>query len=111
LTIGNNFGVTSDGTLYANEGNFSGTITGSTIKGGSITVPETGETKFNVDSQGNLTATGANITGNITTSNLNATGGNISGLTVGQLKLGTTNVNRYNVGFVTGISNVSLGAT
>ena len=54
ITIGNNFKVTSDGTMTAVNGNFTGAIKGGTIKIGS---------KFDVDAQGNVTASSAKLTG------------------------------------------------
>lgn len=72
--IGSKFSVDWDGTLKATEGKFSGDITGSnitgkssitgaTIIGGSISVPNEDDPKFSVNSIGHLTATSATIGG------------------------------------------------
>jgi len=53
-----NFGVDTNGKLYAKEGNFSGTITGSTIY-----IPNSTNPKFKVTSAGKLTSTSAEIGG------------------------------------------------
>ena len=92
LSIGGNFWVEWDGTLHATNGKFSGDITGSsisggtikgaTIAGGSIRVPETGDALFEVASDGSLTATRADITGIIT-----STEGAIGGWTIGETTL------------------------
>ena len=89
--IGSNFYVDWSGNLTAqnasfNNGNFSGTIYGSTITGSEIYVPNETSPAFSVDAAGVLTATGAIITGTI-----NATGGTITGdMTVtGKLSGGT----------------------
>ena len=78
LRMGSNFGVTSGGTLYANNANISGTISGSTITGGSINI---GDGTFKVDTNGNMTATSATIEGAIKSSTISGstiTGGSIS---------------------------------
>lgn len=49
------------GTVYATNGRFTGTVSGSSIEGGSISIGE----NFSVDTNGVLNATGANITGSI----------------------------------------------
>jgi hypothetical protein len=58
-----NFGVDTNGKLFAASGTFSGDIIGSTIKGGSIRVPATGTAKFTVNSSGELTSTAGHIGG------------------------------------------------
>lgn len=63
LKAGENFGVTNNGVLYAHNANLSGTITGSSIRGGSIQIgtyqvegdPNT-YIKFSVDENGNVFA-------------------------------------------------------
>ena len=84
ITIGNNFKVTSDGTMTAVNGNFTGAIKGGTIKIGS---------KFDVDAQGNVTASSAKLTGGQITigskfkvasdGTMTATNGNFSGVVNG----------------------------
>ena len=70
FTIGSNFSVEWDGTLHASNGDFDdGTITG-----GSINI---GDDVFTVDSDGNLIATSATITGTIY-----ASAGKIGGFTI-----------------------------
>ena len=89
LSIGTmkNFSVDWDGTLHAKNGIFQGTITGSTITGGTIAVPANTENPlFKVDRSGYLTATGADIQGTI-----KADKGNIGGWTIGDNKGGLTN--------------------
>ena len=60
-----------------------GSITGTTISGGSLSIGD----GFSVNTSGVLTATGANITGTITSTN-----GKIGGYTIGEHKLTATNV-------------------
>jgi hypothetical protein len=60
------------GNITATSGTFTGTVSGSTITGGSINI--NGAT-FLVDSSGNLTSTSANITGQV-----QASSGNIAGI-------------------------------
>ena len=62
-------------------GTGSATITGGTINGSAINVPQSSP-KFQVDSSGNLTATSATITGSVT-----ATSGTIGGFTIGSTYL------------------------
>lgn len=53
MTIGNNFGVTSDGSLYVNNANIVGTIVGSEIAGSTITGSEIiGESTLKVGNDG-----------------------------------------------------------
>ena len=76
LSIGpNNFFVEWNGTLHATNGNFNGTITGSTITGSTI---NNGNGTFSVTSDGKLTATSATITGDIQ-SGSTITGSTITG--------------------------------
>ena len=63
FAIGSNFGVHNNGTVYANNVSISGTISSSTISGGTIGI---GNGNFVVDSNGNLTAKKATISGKIT---------------------------------------------
>lgn len=63
LSIGSNFSVGWDGTLHAKHGIFQGEITGSTIIGGTIAVPNAKYPLFEVNSSGQLTATKGNIGG------------------------------------------------
>lgn len=70
------------GTLNGANGTFSGTLNASTFIGGSINI---GNGRFIVDSGGNMSATGANISGNITGSTIfgsNMTSSNINGGTI-----------------------------
>ena len=73
------------GTVNATNGTFTGTVTGSTISGGSINI----NNKFIVNSAGVLNATGATITGAITatsgsfTGTINATNGTFRGTVTG----------------------------
>ncbi len=62
FAIGSNFGVASDGSLYASNGNFSGTITSNsaTITGGSIDIETSSETQDKITliySDGTTTST------------------------------------------------------
>lgn len=68
------FHVGHDGELYATKANITGTISGSTIKGGTLEIGN----NFNVDDSGVLTATSAKIKGDITGSNI--TGSTFAGL-------------------------------
>lgn len=68
IALGNKFAVASDGTLYAQGGYFSGSITG-----GSINIKD----QFVVDANGNMTAKSGAFTGTITSSN-----GTIGGWTI-----------------------------
>lgn len=63
LSIGSNFLVGWDGTLYAKHGIFQGEITGSTIIGSTIAVPNAKYPLFEVNSSGQLTATKGTIGG------------------------------------------------
>lgn len=78
IYAGGNFGVTTNGTLYAKNANVQGAITSDNVNitGGSLKIGS----NFYVDNSGNLTASNANINGTITTGNLTATGGSISNL-------------------------------
>lgn len=98
ITTHKNFGVDSDGYLYANGAHFKGdidassitgsnikgntisggTINGTTITGGSITIGK----NFNVDTNGNLTAINGTFNGTITSS-----AGQIGGWTIGSTTL------------------------
>ena len=95
-TNGNPFQVTTAGVLSARGATISGTLTAGagskignwTIDNGAIKYSNTvylgsdGSVKFgnfSVNTSGNMTATGANITGTITTDNLTATNGTIGG--------------------------------
>lgn len=95
LSIGTmkNFSVDWDGTLRAKNGIFQGTITGSTITGGTIAVPANTENPlFKVDYNGYLTATGANIQGTI-----KADKGNIGGWTIGDNHGGLTSNDSFSI--------------
>lgn len=61
LSFGGGTYITSEGYLSAQNGSFTGDVTGSRIVGGEINVND----KFKVDSDGNLTASNATIVGNI----------------------------------------------
>ena len=87
------FKVAWDGTMYATNGNFSGSIdaseiTGTTIKGSTITasseicIPDSKNYVFKVDSSGKLEASSADITGKIT-----ANSGEIGGFVIGTTSL------------------------
>ena len=107
IYAGGKFGVSTTGTLYAQEANINGTIVSNnaTITGGSLKVGN----NFSVDNNGNLTATNANINGTITTGNLTATGGSISNLSASNIN--ATNLNATGGTFtniaVTGTSTFS----
>lgn len=99
FTIGieENFSVDWDGSLYANNGHFSGNITGSiitgsTLIGGSIYVPDMNEPKFTVDSQGKLTAVDGDFSGKIVSKE-----GSIGGFIIGEDAL-YSKTNDYNWG-------------
>lgn len=66
---------------------------------------------FKIDSLGNITAVGANITGTITTSNITATGGTIGGFTVGNTKLynGKSSLTASSNGVYIGTDGISCG--
>lgn len=63
-----------------------------------------GKGAFKVSSTGALTATNANITGTISTSNLTATGGTIGGFTIGSSSISASGVN-------ISTSGITLGST
>ena len=67
IHIGNNFSVDSSGNMSASNASFSGSITGSTITGGSINI---GNGNFTVDSNGNLHAATGTFTGSVYASNI-----------------------------------------
>lgn len=67
IHIGNNFSVDSSGNMSASNASFSGSISGSTITGGTINI---GNGNFTVDSNGNLHATSGTFTGNVYASNI-----------------------------------------
>ncbi|QEG09202.1 putative tail tip protein [Vibrio phage Phriendly] len=72
LSLSAAFRVTPDGTLYANNGFFNGTLVGNIgsngghLEGSAISVPTIASPKFHVDSAGNMTCTDARVTGDIT---------------------------------------------
>lgn len=97
--IGSNFYVDWLGNLTAqnasfNNGNFSGTISGSTITGSEIYVPSKENPSFSVDAAGVLYANGADITGTIDATTLNCENGFIGGwsITADSLKGGNNTV-------------------
>ncbi|MEY2973508.1 MAG: Chaperone of endosialidase [Pseudomonadota bacterium] len=92
VTSSGNFSVSAGGVLTATGANVSGNITASavnagisisspSISGGSIsgTSINIGSGNFIVDSSGIMSATGASVSGTISTSNLTATGGSVAG--------------------------------
>ena len=82
--IWNGTSLSVKGAITADSGTFTGTVSGSTITGGSINI---NSGTFSVNSSGTLSASSATITGTIT-----ATGGSISGyLTAGGVSIGTLN--------------------
>lgn len=92
LQIGSRFYVDWQGNLIANNasfenGNFSGTITGSTITGGQIYVPSEDNPSFSVNAAGTLTATGADISGTITATTLHCDNGDIGGWSINEYGL------------------------
>lgn len=100
IHIGNNFSVDSSGNMSASNASFSGSITSSTITGGSINI---GNGNFTVDSNGNLHAATGTFTGSVYASNIQygAVGGYFNGLGITGSSLTTGQMN-------TGI-NTSLG--
>ena len=76
-------------------GTGSATITGGTINGSAINVPQSSP-KFQVDSSGNLTATSATITGSVT-----ATGGTIGGFTIASTYLQSSYITLNSDGTIT----------
>lgn len=107
LYANGNFGVTTNGNMYATGANIKGTITSDnvTITGGTLKIGS----NFEVKNDGSLSASNANITGNITTGNLQATGGSISNLSASNIN--ATNLNATGGTFtnitVTGTSTFS----
>lgn len=99
---GSKFEVKADGTLTATNGTFSGSISASTISGGSINI---GSGTFKVTSSGALTATDATITGYISSKE-----GYIGGWTIGSNYLSGTGVKLSSNGLieVNGASNGGL---
>lgn len=92
MSVGSRFYVDWQGNLTANnasfkKGNFSGTITGSTITGGKIYVPSEDNPSFSVDTEGTLTATGADISGTITATTLHCDNGDIGGWSINKYGL------------------------
>ena len=103
MSVGSKFYVDWEGNLTANNadltnGSFSGTITGSTIKGGTILVPSSATSKadavFYVGPTGDMKATNGEFNGNITS------GSTITGATIkgGTLGIGGTNYSNFVVG-------------
>lgn len=74
IHIGNNFSVDSSGNMSASNASFSGSISGSTITGGTINI---GNGNFTVDSNGNLHAATGTFTGSVYASNIQY--GNVGG--------------------------------
>lgn len=81
------FQVTSAGALTATNAKITGTITGSTITGGSINISNN---TFKVDTNGKLTASSADITGKI-----KATDGSIGAWTIGSKLLSASSGASY----------------
>ena len=65
------FSVDQDGNMYAGNGTFSGTITGSSIIGGNIYVPDVDSPKFSVDGSGKMKAVDGEFSGSINLPNEN----------------------------------------
>lgn len=78
IHIGDNFSVDRSGNMSASNASFSGSISGSTITGGTINI---GNGNFTVDSNGNLHAATGSFTGSVYASNIlyGATGGYFNG--------------------------------
>ena len=125
-TINQGFSIDKEGNMTAKDGKFSGTITGSTIEGGSIGIGGTEYDAFIVDSDGNckitkgsitigdkfsvgtdgvLTATDAHFTGSIDAGS-SITGTDISGGTI----TGTTIRNESSTFFIDENGNISGGS-
>lgn len=85
-TINGGFKIDNSGNMTAKNGKFEGSITGSSITGGSINI---GNGVFKIDSDGKLTATSADIKGKITATSGKFTG-EISGSTIsgGSINIG-----------------------
>ena len=75
LKTGENFSVSVDGILTAKGGNFTGSISASTIEGGTITGTKinNGSGTFEVDESGHMIATSGTFSGNITSSSITST--------------------------------------
>ena len=119
IHIGNNFSVDSSGNMNASNATFSGSISGSTITGGTINI---GNGNFFVDSNGNLTANNGTFGGNVSAKNVlwdsaNGTHGLYSGLglvgnsiTTGQTSTGINTSLGY-ANFSNGVFNNTEKAT
>ena len=106
---GDKFFVAKDGTLTAKSGNFTGTISastinGSSIKGGSLNI---GDGDFIVTSSGKMTAKNANIKGEIA-----ATSGSIGNFTIknGAIYNAKTSMDDSNNGVYLSSNGIALGA-
>ena len=71
MIVGNKFGVTTEGVLYAKDAVISGSIKASSIENGTYGEDSTG---FSLTSSGALSASGATIRGNITATSLTLSG-------------------------------------
>ena len=71
MIVGNKFGVTTEGVLYAKDAVISGSIKASSIENGTYGKDSTG---FSLTSSGALSASGATIRGNITATNITLDG-------------------------------------
>lgn len=114
LRIGSQFSVAWDGTLSATNGSFSGSISGSTITGSEIYVPNEKAPSFSVNSSGHLDATGATISGAITATTLDCANGTIGGWTIGASTLTGGSVTLDSTGSITigtGFSASGSGGT
>ena len=85
---------------------FSGSITGSAITGSTLNISG----NCIIDASGYLTATGAAITGTITTSNITATGGTIGGFGISSSYIGNPSTS-YGMNSSTGYATFSILGT
>ena len=85
---------------------FSGSITGSAITGSTLNISG----NCIIDASGYLTATGAAVTGTITTSNITATGGTIGGFSITSSYIGNPSTS-YGMNSSTGYATFSILGT
>ena len=85
---------------------FSGSITGSAITGSTLNISG----NCIIDASGHLTATGAAVTGTITTSNITATGGTIGGFSISSTFIGNP-TSSYGMSSSTGNASFNILST